>query len=676
MTFVLQALNGHFPAEGLVMFGYKENSEVPLNKPGLLWVMALIGLAGGGQSLHAQGTTAELRGVVKDPTANVVPGAEVRVQNLDTGLSRTVRTADGGSYSFLGLRPGRYSVYVEASGFRPALTKEIVLNVGQKAELSFRLEVSPIMEAIEVLSKTQMLEARRTSVSTTIVERLIRSLPSQSRDALNFTLLDSAATRENQASLPPIPATGFNIDGQQGRTITVTIDGVDAIDNTINGARITIPQDTVQEFEVLKSGYEAEHGKSSSGVINVVSKQGGNQLEGDVFALLRSRHVSATNAFAGEPDPGDTNTQAGFTLGGPLQRSRTFFFTGFDTTQENSTGFSTVGLDGFGLVEVANSYGMGSLLLTRAQAEFTRSTPASLAVPYSLLADRASHVALDGNLPGGPRNFGLIPNPLPASFRGLKGETGNYKTTYDSYVHSSRLDHLFGTHALFLRFGLSSSDAYGRPSNSQAQTDTQNAFSRTNNLFVRDLAITAQISSSIGSTWLNEARFQFGRRGLGLRANSSNVAVEVPGVASIGAEPFAPADRIEKRWQVSSNLSHLRASHTYKTGIDFNYIPAVASFPLNQSGLYAFPTTLPVDFPFISAVLGPQLTSALQRVGAPGFSAAQLYGMGLPESFVQQFGGAASSDGTLPELYTGSVFSRFLESDCQFSAELWHALRL
>jgi len=191
-----------------------------------------------------------------------------------------------------------------------------------------------------------------------------------------------------------------------------------------------------------------------------------------------------------------------------------------------------------------------------------------------------------------------------------------------------------------LRLGLSSSNAYGRPSNSQAQTDTQNALSRTNNLFVRDLAVTAQISSSIGSTWLNEARFQFGRRGLGLRANSSNVAVEVPGVASIGAEPFAPADRIEKRWQVSNNLSHLRASHTYKAGIDLNYIPAVASFPLNQSGLYAFPTTLSVDSPFISSVLGSQLTSALQRAEAPGFSAAQLYGMGLPESYVQQFGGA------------------------------------
>ena len=201
----------------------------------------------------------------------------------------------------------------------------------------------------------------------------------------------------------PIPATGFNLDGQQGRTIMVTIDGVDAIDNTINGARITIPQDAVQEFEVLKSGYGAEHGRSSSAVINVVSKQGGNQLEGDVFALLRSRHVSATNAFAGEPDPGDTNTQAGFTLGGPLQRSRTFFFTGFDTTQENSTGFSTVGLDGFGLVEIANPYGTGSLLLTREQAEFTRSTPASLCGSLFHACGSSFTRGAGWEFPGGPR---------------------------------------------------------------------------------------------------------------------------------------------------------------------------------------------------------------------------------------------------------------------------------
>jgi hypothetical protein len=189
------------------------------------------------------------------------------------------------------------------------------------------------------------------------VERLIKELPSSIRDAFSFTLLDSAATRENQASLPPVPVTGLNLEGQQARANMVTIDGVDAIDNTINGVRITVPQDAVQEFQILKSGYSAEHGRSSAAVINIVSRQGGARIQGDLFGLLRSRHVSAANPFAGEPNPGDTNTQAGFTLGGPLRKQKTFFFVGFDTTQENSTGISAIGRDNFGLLEIQNPMG-------------------------------------------------------------------------------------------------------------------------------------------------------------------------------------------------------------------------------------------------------------------------------------------------------------------------------
>lgn len=418
-------------------------------------------------AVRAQVSTADLYGLMRDPSANAVPETQMRVQNLDTGLARTAVTGEDGSYSFLGLRPGRYSVYAEATGFRPVLVKEVALTVGQRAELSFRLEVNPVMEAIEILSKTQLLlEARRTSVATTIVERLIKDLPSRgARDAFNFALLDSAASRENQASLPPIPATGLNIEAQPTRANMVNIDGVDAIDNTINGVRITIPQDAVPQFQILKSGHNAEHGRSSAAVINIVSRQGGVRTHGDLFGLLRSRHVSASNPFAGEPDPGDTNTQAGFTLGGSLRR--TFFFIGFDTTQENSIGISTIVRDNFGFVEIQNSVGSGSLLITREQAQFIRGAPVSLGALYSAVADRAARTALFGNSPGGPRTFGLIPNLLPSSFRGLTTEAGNYKTTQDSYVHSSRLDHTFGTHGLFVRIGSSSSDTLGRASNSQ-----------------------------------------------------------------------------------------------------------------------------------------------------------------------------------------------------------------
>ena len=163
---------------------------------------------------HAQVNTAELYGVVKDPSGNVVPAARIRAVTLDTGLTRTMVTQENGGYAFLGLAPARYSVSIDAPGFRPVLAKEITLNVGQKAELLFKLEISPITEALEVLSNTKLLEARRTSVATTIVERLIKSLPSHNRDTISFALLDSAATRENQASLPPIPVVGLNKIGR------------------------------------------------------------------------------------------------------------------------------------------------------------------------------------------------------------------------------------------------------------------------------------------------------------------------------------------------------------------------------------------------------------------------------------------------------------------------------
>jgi len=626
---------------------------------GCIWVVHFLSLffAGSPLTALAQTNTAELHGVLTDPSGNRVPAGTITIRTLDTGLARSFITSEDGSYAFLGLRPAHYSVRVEASGFRPILANEITLTVGQKAELSFKLEISPVMEAVEVLSNTQLLEARRTSVATTIVEGLIKNLPSDSRNALQFGLLDSAVTRENQSSLPPIPATGLNVDGQQMRANMVTIDGVDAIDNTVNGVRVTIPQDAVQEFILLKSGYEAEFGRSSGASINIVSKAGGNRFQGDAFGLVRSRHLSATNAFADEPDPSDTNTQAGFTFGGPLRKEDVFFFTAFEAAQNNSVGISTIGQDSYGLRSVSNPFAPSSLMLTEDQARFIQSAPAPLAVPYSLIVDQASRTGLYGNTPGGPTTFALTSNPLPASFRGLTAEARNYKKTEDSYVHSTRVDkRLSNAHMLFARFGLNSSDSRGRSSNSQTQIDAQNSFSRTNNLFVRDLSFTSQLSSSLSPTWLNELRFQFGRRGLGLTTNGSSVAVEIPGAASIGAEPFAPADRVEKRWQVSDNVAHASGSHSFKAGLDLNYIPAVASFPLNQLGLYAFPVTQSVDSPLIASILGSQLTAALKAAGAPSFTAVQLYGMGLPESFVQQFGGPSRARAQYSNTTLGGFF--------------------
>ena len=584
--------------------------------------------------------TADLQGVITDPTNASVGDATIRIQNRETGLARETKTRENGDYLFLGLPPGHYRVSVDAAGFRPAVVEDVVLTIGQQAQLSFKLEISTVVEALVISADASVVETTRTSVATTVDQRAIENLATNGRSYINFTLLDSATTRDNQPVLGPAPTSGLNIGGQRARANMVSIDGADAIDNTINGVRATLSQEAVQEFQIIKSGYAPEYGRASSATINIVSKQGTNQWRGNVFGYLRSRNGSATNAFAGEPNPGDTRTQAGLTLGGPIRKDKTFVFLSFETNLRNSIYFSQIGRNNYGFRSVTNPFGAGTLLLTPQQEAYVRSAPTALAAPYATIADRAAQVAIFGNTPGGPTAFGLIPNPLPASFSGLSAEAGNYKTTEETYFYSVRFDHQIShSHNAFVRFSATPADVTGLPSNGQNQLTALNGFSRTTNSSTRDIAVVSQLASNLGPSLLSEFRFQFARRGVGLTTNSTRAAVEIPGIASIGLEPFAPVYRSEKRWQLTENVTHIRGGHTYKMGVDFNHLPVEASFPLNQGAVYYFPAALPVDNPLIAAAVTPAVSAAWRSSGAPTFNSAQAYGFGFPESFVQQFGG-------------------------------------
>jgi len=588
----------------------------------------------------SQINTADLQGVITDPANASVGDATVRVENRETALARETKTRENGDYLFLALPPGHYKVSFDAAGFRPAVVEDVVLTIGQQAQLSFKLEVSTVVEALVISADAAVVETTRTSVATTIDQRAIENLATNGRSYINFTLLDSATTRDNQPVLGPAPTSGLNIGGQRARANMVSIDGADAIDNTINGVRATLSQEAVQEFQIIKSGYAPEYGRASSATINIVSKQGTNQWKGNLFAYLRSRNGSATNAFAGEPNPGDTRTQAGLTLGGPIRKDKTFVFLSFETNLRNSIYFSQIGRNNYGFTSVANPFGAGTLLLTPQQDAYVRSAPAALAAPYATIANRAAQVAIFGNTPGGPTAFGLIPNPLPASFSGLSTEAGNYKTTEETYFYSIRLDHQISqSHNAFVRVSATPADVTGLPSNGQNQLTALNGFSRTTNNSTRDIAIVSQLASNLSPSLLSEFRFQFARRGVGLTTNSTRAAIEIPGIASIGLEPFAPVYRTEKRWQFTENVTHIRGGHTYKMGVDFNHLPVEASFPLNQGAVYYFPAALAVDYPLIAAAVTPAVAVAWRSSGAPPFNSAQAYGFGFPESFVQQFGG-------------------------------------
>jgi len=346
-----------------------------------------------------------------------------------------------------------------------------------------------------------------------------------------------------------------------------------------------------------------------------------------------------------------TRVQAGATIGGPIQKDKTFYFFSYEITRRQETGFSSIGADNFGLVPTAVPGDIEPFLptgtptsgyLTQPQVTFVDNTanPFADRVNVYALGVGSSAVAIFGNTPGFPANFfpnifGFAsPAPLPTSYHGLASVIGNFPTSEGTSLWSLRLDHIWNAaNSSFIRADVSPSTITGIEVNAQNQNFGQNAGSRTSDQQTRDLAIIAQHTTAISPTLFNEARFQFARRGLHYGYSDlpggGDPAIDLTGYAFFGREPFSVEDRTEKRYQFTDNLSWTKGTHSMKFGADFNLIQLGTTkdqtFTLNYGGVY--------DFAGLSAS-----SFGINSPNAPGFSAIQAYGLGLPESFYQGIG--------------------------------------
>jgi hypothetical protein len=642
---------------------------------------------------QSQVNAADLRGTVSDEGGKVIAGAKVTARDERTGFTREATTNEVGVYQFIALPPGSYEITVESPGFARAVNRNVVLTIGAAAQLDFTLRVGETTEEVVVTADTQVIESSRTSVAETINQRAINNLPTSSRNYVGFTLLTSTTTRDNQPKLGVAPTSGLNFGGQRARANNVSIDGADATDSGVNGVRATVSQEAVQEFQILTNSYAPEFGRASSAVINIVSKGGGNELRGNVFAFLRDQAFSANNAFAGVREYPETRFQGGFTLGGPIVKDKTFFFLSFEAQTLNGTGFNITGRNGFGfttftppaLLATSPNLGLSNLpggifvpiggqvaQVTPQQAAFLNaalnslsqatgiplSTPFTALPPavqtalltnasfqalntYYFLAREGSSVGLTGRQTNGQAIFPTLAalgitnpgvnSPVPlgtGAFRPMNTLLGNYTVRERTFLPALRIDHRFNDiHQFFVRVSVTPSTVRGIPSNGQNQPTALNEFTRTGFQGTRDVALVAQNLATISPTLINESRFQFARRGVDYGPQGQTVGVEIPGFASFGREPFSPARRVEKRWQVTNNLTKIAGNHTMKFGADFNLLLYNALFEVNFGGVYGFPPN--------------QLFPAAQ--GFPPFSGVQAYGLGLPESYVQNVGNPNSN---------------------------------
>jgi len=588
--------------------------------------------------------TAQLSGTVHDPTGAVVPGAAITISDATKGFSRSTTSDGEGNYQLLLLPPGTYTITATAAGFAKLTATNVVLTVGEQAQLALNLAIAG-SETINVNAGADIIETQRSSQSTTVDQNRIDNLPINGRNYINFTLTNSQIARDAAPSVGAIPTSGLNFGGVRARSNSINVDGADAGDYISGGTRSTVSQDAVQEFQIITNGFAAEYGRASGGIVNIVTKTGTNSLHGSAYGFLRNRYIQATNPFSNVHQPAYTRVQAGFTLGGEIIRDKTFFFFSTEITRRQESGFSIIGQNNFGFtnIDVSRFYGAptGALTIqgTPQQQAFLTAVPATTPgiQQYVALVGSSSSLATTGKNPAflqptiGANRFVTSGIATPTSFTPLNSLIGNFPISEKTEIYSLRLDHkITSNQQLMLRGSVSPSFITGIQENAANQNLGENSFSRTASQSLHDFAIVGQHTLLIGANKVNELRYQYARHPVRFAPSSSpggdGVAVNIPGFAYFGKTPFSVVDRIENQNQLQDNFTVTRGNHTFKMGVDLRYIPInLKQGQLYGGGDYTFAALNATD-------VSPQLA------GLPGFSPIQAYGLGIPQSFVQGIG--------------------------------------
>lgn len=630
-----------------------------------VFVMVLAFMLFAEQNILAQGTRGTIRGTVTDAAAAVVPNATVRLVDTAKGSEiRNVTTGDNGQYQFVEIEPSTYYIVVTAANFAELRINDVTVEPNRNLVLDATVSISGGTTEVEVTAGAELVDRESPTLGTTVERRRVEGLPLNGRNVLSLALLQPGVFPTSGT----LSGIGIRVNGSRGTENNVSIDGANNNEVAVGGiiGGITRP-DAVQEFRLLTSNFEAEFGRNTGSIINVVTRSGTNEYHGNARFFYRGTELAAAgfidnaNARPGiNPRQPVDRKEYGFNIGGPVKflkfgeggptiydgKDKTFFFADYErryqkiggslllnnlpSAAERAGNFSRLIVSGAPLCQDVGTPlpGVNCSQLIYDPLTATAANPGGNPFPGNIIpTNRISPIALFYN------SF------IPAANAQGQALASNNTTQFVNYF-TGRFDHNFTTNHLFnLSYNYTDSDTAsgqafsGTPIPGFGSTDLRTA----QNYVAR---YTAVITSNVVNTFL----FGYARNNqpgvapvnnttpsqIGFTANFvANAAFAGPPFIqffdrgfTLGNTIQGPQVRITENIQFQDALSYVVGKHRFKFGGDFVKYKQATDFLFINQGIFGYSSdseevgSNAIGDDFASFLIGSSPTTA--QFGAAG----------------------------------------------------------
>ncbi len=586
---------------------------------------------------QASSSSAELRGQITDSTGAAIPNAKITLSDTAKGTTKSGVSDGEGNYIFVGLLPSIYEIKVEASGFTTN-TSKVELTVGQQADIPIKLGTGAVEVQVDVVAGAEVVETQRSEQASTVEAKQIANLPINRRNFLDYALLTpGVASSENISDaqdyrVAQTPQSGLSFGGNNGRGNMVQVDGAETLSSS-GGVQATVSQEAVQEFQVVRNSYSAEFGGASGGVVNIVSKSGGNQIRGSLFGLFRNQRFDARNAFDYNPQGISpfSRQQYGGSFGGPIKSDKTFFFGAVEQLNQNRTAFINLLTD-------------PNLFQISPNAQ--NATVRSQAALFDFVANSTAPAAL---------------KTAAAQLRGALTTT-NYANTVKLFTESSgqfpiderqnqtmvRLDHNFSDRNTgYLRFNIT--DARFENQSTGALT----AFSRGRTYDGLNGGVVGSLNSQLAPTLFNELKLQYSYTRSDFIPNAPiGPEFNIEGFGAFGRQIFLPSINLERHYDFYDNVTQIYGDHTFKFGGSVFYHRLTSDNETFMGGRFNFGAAIPTAN-LLGATGAAQVANPLNQfvLTAPGTPFRDGNGNGLADVFEVPMTSLQSFNLGLPIVY-------------------------